>query len=77
MRTVPVRISKKYREIFAVKPNSLGNPLFDLLYKSVVRFFKTAPFVVIIPTVMLMVVLIYLIVGPLLVRLASMLQYGF
>ncbi len=77
MKTVPTRINKKYQEIFALKPNSLGHPLFDNLYKAMTHFFKTAPFIIIVPAVMMAVVLIYFIIGPVLVKLASMLQYGF
>ena len=77
MKTIPTRIQNKYSEIFSLQPNRLGNDRINLLYKTTTRFLKKAPFVVIVPAVILVVIFIYVLVGPLLVKLASLLQYGF
>jgi len=77
MKTIPTRIQNKYSEIFSLQPNQLGNNRINLFYKITTRFLKKAPFIVIIPVTMLVVVLIYILIGPLLVKLASFLQYGF
>lgn len=77
MKTIPTRIQNKYSEIFFLQPNQLGNNRINLFYKITTRFLKKAPFIVIVPTVTIIVVLIYILVGPLLVKLASLLQYGF
>lgn len=71
------RVSKQYQEIYIVQPNQLGDNRINLLYKIITRFLKKAPFIVIIPIAMMIVVLIYVLVGPLLVKLATLLQYGF
>lgn len=77
INNIPHRVSKQYQEIYEVQPNQLGNNRIDLFYKITTRFFKKAPFIVIVPVVTLVVVLIYISIGPLLVKLASLLQYGF
>jgi len=77
MRTIPTRIQNKYSEIFSLQPNKFGNERINSLYKMTTRFLKKAPFIVIVPMVTFVVILIYIIIGSLLVKLASLLQYGF
>lgn len=77
INNIPRRVSKQYQEIYALQPNQLGNEHVDVFYKITTRFLKKAPFIVIIPIVIITVVLVYVLVGPLLVKLASLLQYGF
>ena len=77
MSIIPLRISKQYREIYTLQPNQLGNDRINTFYKRTTHFLKKSPFIVIVPLVVLTVILIYVLIGPYLVKLASLLQYGF
>ncbi|MCL4374751.1 hypothetical protein M1523_02720 [Patescibacteria group bacterium] len=77
MPSVPHQISRKYREIFQLAPDRLGHPGLDGLYQDLTRRFKTHPFVFIVPLTFGLVLVTYLVVGPFLVKLTDLLQYGF
>ena len=70
-------LKKKLKEIYLVSPNDLGHPLLTKIYKKITGYFKIMPFIVVIPLSFLTAFLMYLVFGPLLVKLASLLQYGF
>ena len=65
------------KETTVVEPNDLGFPLFTTLYRKINVFFKTAPFVVVVPISLVGATGLVYLFGILAVRLASLLQYGF
>jgi len=77
MRTINLRLKKKLDEIYVIEPNNLGARFLNDIYKRINIYFKTAPFIVIVPLSFIIAILIYLVFGFLLVRLVSILQYGF
>ena len=70
-------LKKHLKEVMVVEPNDLGIPLLTYLYKKINVFFKTAPFVFVVPISILGATLLVYVFGLLAVRLASLLQYGF
>lgn len=77
MKTIDYRLKKKMNEIFIVEPNDLGIGFLTNWYHRVVKYFKTAPFIFIVPLSFLVGYLIYLVFGFLVIKLVSWLQYGF
>ena len=70
-------LKKHLREVGVVEPNDLGIPLLTALYRRVNVFFKTAPFIFVVPLSIVGAVGIVYIFGLLAIRLVSLLQYGF
>lgn len=70
------RLQAKLHEIFVVEPNDLGHPLLTYWYKKTTKFLKTMPFLYIVPFSFIVAILLYVVFGWLVVRLASLLQYG-
>jgi len=70
-------LKKHLREVSIVEPNDLGLPLLTIPYRKINVFFKTAPFIFIIPLSILGAAALVYIFGYLAVRLVSLLQYGF
>jgi hypothetical protein len=64
-------------ELRMVEPNDLGIPALTDIYRSVNAFFKTAPFLFIVPISLLGAGFLVYLFGFLAIRLASLLQYGF
>lgn len=64
-------------EVYMVEPNDLGYPLLTRLYRRINRYFKRAPFIIVIPASLAFALTLYFLFGYLVVRLASILQYGF
>jgi len=77
MKSNYVGLRNKIREVYLVEPNDLGIPLLTSLYRKVNRYFKKMPFVIVIPLAFILAITLYILFGYLVVRLASMLQYGF
>lgn len=77
MKTLDFRLKQKLEEVYSVTPNDLGNPLLNNAYHGITKFFKTIPFIFIIPLSFIVAVALYFIFGTLLVNLANLLQYGF
>ncbi|MCX7881098.1 MAG: hypothetical protein N2482_01120 [Patescibacteria group bacterium] len=77
MKTISLKLKKKVDEIFIVEPADLGLDFLTGFYKKTTRYFKVAPFVFIIPLCFLSAIFLYLIFGSLLIKLVSLLQYGF
>lgn len=71
------RLKNQLDEVFFIKPNNLGWFFLTNIYKKITSYFKTMPFILVIPSSFLLVFFLYLIFGKLLVKLASLLQYGF
>lgn len=70
-------LGKRLKEVMVVEPNDLGIPLLTFIYRKINIFFKTAPFIFIVPISILSSVVLVYIFSLLAVRLVSLLQYGF
>ena len=70
-------LKKHFKEITIVEPNDLGNPLLTMIYRKINVFFKTAPFLFVVPIAILAAIGLVYLFGLLAVRLVSILQYGF
>ncbi len=70
-------LKKSLKEMTVVQPNDLGNPFLTSIYRKVNTFFKTAPFIFVIPLAILSATGLVYLFGLLAVRLVSILQYGF
>lgn len=77
MKTIPYRLKHKLQEVYFVEPNDLGNTTLTTVYKIGTSFLKQMPFIFIIPLSMAFSVMLYVLLGGLVVRLATLLQYGF
>jgi hypothetical protein len=72
-----VVFQKKLNEVFYLEPNNLGMGFLTNLYKRIVAHFKVAPFIIIIPFSFIFAGVAYFLLGYLLIKLVSLLQYGF
>jgi hypothetical protein len=71
------QLQEHLREVRIVEPNDLGVPLLTLYYRKVNKFFKTAPFIFVVPLTLLSAALLVVLFGVLAIQLTSLLQYGF
>ena len=60
-----------------VEPNNLGHSFATALYHRLTGFLKTMPFIFVIPISFISAIILYFVFGSLLVKLVSLLQYGF
>ncbi len=77
MKKIEFKLKKQYHEVFSLEPNDLGQSSLTQLYKSFTSPLKKMPFYIIVPLALLSAVLLYVLFGQLIVKLASLLQYGF
>ncbi len=77
MKTVGYRLKNKLNEVFLVSPNDLGWKKLTDIYKWLTQYLKQLPFLIIVPLSFLLAIVAYLVLGKLLVRLVTILQYGF
>lgn len=78
MRQAKISTYKKsIKEMYIVPPNDLGVPLLTHWYRSVNKFFKTAPFLIVIPLAIAFFTVLAYVSRFILVRLATFIQYGF
>ena len=77
MRSIETKLKKTVNEVFFIEPNNLGLGLFNSLYKRTTHPLKFAPFIIVIPLAFLAAMVMYFIFGQLLIKLVSLLQYGF
>jgi len=70
-------LKNSLKEVTVVEPNDLGIPLLTKIYRKINIFFKTAPFVFVVPISLIGSVGLVYLFGLLAVRLVSSLQYGF
>lgn len=77
MKEINLRLKRKLNEVFSVEPNDLGTGFFNQNFKKITAYFKTVPFVYVIPLAFLISLILYLLLGRLLIRLVTILQYGF
>lgn len=71
------KIERRVDEIYMVAPTDLGFPMLTRLYKLTTGPLKTFPLRFIIPASIILGIAVYLSLGLLLTRLASLLQFGF
>lgn len=72
-----MRATEKMQSIFSVAPTDLGISPLTALYKLVTSRLKVMPFIYLVPVCVLTAIFAYLIFGHALVRLTTLLQYGF
>lgn len=77
MKTAELRLRQKLNEVFILEPNDLGPRTLTDWYKKITVHLKTKPFIFIIPMSLLSGVGLYFILRQLLIRLVTLLQYGF
>lgn len=70
-------LKRHLKETMVVEPNDLGIPFLTIPYRKINVFFKTAPFIFIVPLSILGAIGLVYLFGILAVRLVSLLQYGF
>jgi len=77
MKTINHRLHKKFNEVYSIEPNDLFFKPATTFYKKISSYFKTAPFIIIIPLSFFVAICLYFVFGYFLVRLTTILQYGF
>jgi hypothetical protein len=70
-------LKKNLKDAVIVEPNDLGIPLLTHVYRKINIFFKTAPFIFIVPLSIFGAIGVVYLFGLLAIRLVSLLQYGF
>lgn len=70
-------LKKRLKETMVVEPNDLGFPLLTTFYRKINIFFKTTPFVFVVPISIIGAISLVFLFGVLAVRLVTILQYGF
>lgn len=77
MNTAQLRLKHKLEEVFVMEPNDLGNDALTSIFKRISVFFKVMPFMYILPLSIAISCVLYIVFGTLIVKLVSLLQYGF
>jgi len=77
MKKINFRMKQKLNEVFSIEPNDLGVDFLTFYFRKITAYFKVIPFVYIIPLTFLISLFLYLLLGKLLIRLVTILQYGF
>ena len=77
MKSNIVQLRRKLNEVYVVEPNDLGLPYLTSFYRKINIFFKRMPFIIVVPASLFGALLLSVFFGYLVVRLTSMLQYGF
>lgn len=75
--TLYLLLKKRLNEVYSIEPNDLRHPMLTNMYKRLTHRLKTYPFIVIIPASLLLSLLVYGVIGLLIVRVVSILQFGF
>ena len=77
MKNINFRMKQKMNEVFSVEPNELGVSFLTNYFKKITAYLKIMPFVYIIPVNFLISIFLYFILGRFLIKLVTVLQYGF
>jgi len=72
-----LRMKQKLNEVFSVEPNDLGINFLTYYFKKITVYLKVAPFFYVIPIAFLASIFLYFVLGRFLVKLVTVLQYGF
>lgn len=68
---------QKMNEVFSIETNELGVNFMTNYFKKFTAYLKVAPFIYIIPLTFIISVFLYFVLGRLLIKLVTVLQYGF
>lgn len=77
MKTVNLRLKRKLNEVFFIEPNDLGLGFLTNIYKILTARLKMTPFIFVVPLSFIFAFFLYLFFGRLMIKLVSLLQYGF
>lgn len=78
VKSINYRLKSKLNEVYSVEPADLGAGRLTNLYKLITSYFKTMPFLWVIPLSFFLAFLLYFGSGRvLLIKIVSLLQYGF
>lgn len=77
MKNINYRMKQKMNEVFSIEPNNLGINLLTNYFRRIAFYLKNAPFIVIIPLMIILSIFLYFILGRQLIRLVTILQYGY
>lgn len=77
MKKAEVKFFKKMDEVFFLEPNNLGSQTLTNFYHSMTSLLKRMPFMVILPLALLVALLFFLNFREMVVRIVTLLQYGF
>jgi len=77
MKTINFKLKKKLHEVYFIEPNDLGIGVITKIYKVFTKPIKTMPFIFILPISVFIALTIYIIFGVMIIRLATIFQYGF
>lgn len=70
-------MKQKLNEVFSIESNDLGVNFLTNYFKRFTAYLKVAPFVYIVPITFLISVSLYFLLGRFLIKLVTVLQYGF
>ena len=70
-------MKQKMNEVFLVEPNELGIGFLTIYFKKITAYLKIMPFIYIIPLTLFISIFLYFILGRFLIKLVTVLQYGF
>ena len=77
MKTINLRLKQKMDEVFSIEPNELGAGFLTNYFRKITAYLKIMPFMYIIPITFLVSIFLYFIFGRFLIKLVTVLQYGF
>lgn len=70
-------LRNRYEEVFVLEPNDLHFPLATKIFKKISPLLKIFPFRVFVPLSVVGSILLYILFGAIVIRLVTVLQYGF
>ena len=77
MKTINLRLKQKMDEVFSIEPNELGTGFLTNYFRKITAYLKVMPLIYIIPLTFLITVFMYFVLGKFLIKLVTVLQYGF
>lgn len=77
MKDINFRMKQKMNEVFSIEPNDLGTGYLTIFFKKITSYLKTMPFIYVIPLTFLVSIFLYFVLGRFLIKLVTILQYGF
>lgn len=72
-----LRLRRKMNEVFSVEANDLGFSFLTNYFRKITAYLKVTPFIYVIPLTIVISIFLYFVLGGLLIKLVSFLQYGF
>lgn len=77
MNRINLRMKQKLNEVFFVEPNDLGAGFLTNYFRKFTAYLKIIPFIYIIPISLFVSFFLYFVLGRFLIKLVTVLQYGF